>query len=517
MNELTFDTYRAQWAFLWDSYWGGERYRFPTPTALSSASVRAGQTTRVTEAGQPIIEERAVVSYLVPHPAEDDRSFAQRIALATYLNLVQPVVDAYAEAATSGVSRDVGALESLLDDVNQRGSSWGEFVEEVARWAAVYGIVAAVVDAPEERDDVRSRADERDAGMRPYATIVHPTAWAWIDTDERGRVTEFAYVEEAYADPETRGRDVVRLRVYARDGWSVRVGSVAAGAGLEAHRGAFAVDHDEAGNARRGPLPGVLRGELPVVFCAYKRDTAGRRPMGMSLVADTATTARLIYNCLSWVSEIHRHAGFPFLALPLRSTGGQMDPATRVAVGPSRALPYDSGAGLPTYVQPSSESPRELREHCVFLFQAALRTAGLEMAADASAQVQSGEALRIRSRDFESRCKRFARNLQRFEEGTLRLFAAYAGTPSERIRVTYAQRFTLPDPAVDLANALKLLVEVPVEIGAQAKVAAVEQALRAVLALPDERFTEVMAEVRGLFERDAAALAQPDPAPMGDA
>lgn len=511
MNELTFDTYRAQWAFLWDSYWGGERYRFPTPTTLSSASVRVGQVARITESGQPIIEERAVVSYLVPHPAEDDRSFAGRIALATYLNLVQPIVDAYAEAATSGVTREVSAgLAPLLDDVNRRGSTWGEFVEEVARWAAVYGIVAAVIDAPASNGELLTRADERAAGARPYATLVHPTAWAWVDTDECGAPTEFAYVEEAYEDPESRGRNRVRLRVYDRDGWSVRLGSVATGQDLGADRSAYQIERDEQGNEKRGPLPAALRGALPVAFCAYKRDTSARRPQGMSLVADTATTARLIYNCLSWVSEIHRHAGFPFLALPLRSTGGQMDPQTRVAVGPSRALPYDSGAGLPTYVQPSSESPRELREHCVFLFQAALRTAGLEMAADASAQVQSGEALRIRSRDFESRCKRFARNLQRFEEQALWLLGAYAGETAPA-RVTYAQRFTLPDPALDLASAIKLLVEVPVEIGAKAKIAAVEQALRSVLALPDERFAEVMAEVRALFEGDAARLSETPP------
>ena len=497
MSGATYETLRSQWAFLRDSYWGGERYRYPTPTTLSSARV---VTRIVDETGAVTSREQRYDSYLVPHPAESNDNFDARVALATYLNVVQPVVDAYAEAVTSGVSRDLGSLGAYLEDVDHRGSTWGEHVEDVARWAAVYGIVAAVADAPKAHA-MRSRLDEQAAGARPYVITVPPTAWAWIDVDDSGAVTAFAWVEEAYVDG-TRDCQRVRVRELCREGWRIYEGSISTAPGqtLSAQRDKLAADP-----ARATPLPAALEGELPVEFVAYKRDTSTPYPMGLSLVGDAAAVARAIYNYLSWAQEIHRHAGFPFLALPLASTGGQMDPQTRISVGPTRALPYDAQTGAPSYVQPSSESTRELREHCLFLFQAALRTAGLEMAADASAQVQSGEALRIRSRDFESRAKRFARNMQRYEARMLRLLARLAGT-TDAPTVTYAERFTLPDPTADLANATKLLTDMPVEIGATAKLAAVRTAVRAALALSDGELSKVMAEVGAIFARDAAAF-----------
>lgn len=504
MSSATYATMRPQWAFLWDSYWGGERYRYPTPTALSAATVRVYA---VDSDGSVRTTTAAHTSYLVPHPAEGDENFNARVALATYLNVVQPVVDAYAEAVTAGVSRTLGGLEPYLSDIDRRGSTWGEHVEDVARWAAVYGIVAVVADAP-PAGVLRTKLDEQQQNARPYVFVVHPTSWAWIDVDDQGAVTCFAWVEDTCA--EAGSTQKVRVRELSREGWRVREGvvSTAAGATIDAQRDKLQESEPAV------PLAPALKGELPVEFVAYKRDSSTPYPVGISLVSDAAAVARAIYNYLSWAQEIHRHAGFPFLALPMSSTGGQMDPQTRVAVGPTRALPYDATTGAPSYVQPSSESTRELRDHCVFLFQAALRTAGLEMAADQSAQVQSGEALRIRSRDFESRAKRYARNLQRYEERMLRHLAALAGVGDPQ-RVTYAERFTLPDPTSDLANALKLLTDTPVELGVTAKTAAVRVAVRAALAMSDAELAKVMAEVSAIYADDAAAFAAKRAGAMG--
>ncbi len=272
---------------------------------------------------------------------------------------------------------------------------------------------------------------------------------------------------------------------------------------LRAQRGGFGTIVDT------GPLPTVLGGKLPVVFNFYKRVSASRYPLGQSLVDDVADIARSIYNKLSWEDEIHAKAGFPFLAIPMASSGGQMDPATRKAVGPDKAMPYDSSTGAPSWIQPSSESSKELRESCVFRFALALRTAGLEMTADASAQVQSGEALRIRSRDFESRAKRFANNMTRYENATLALIALLSGV-SEPATATYPKRFTLPDSVEDLANALALLdpQKMPLEIGVAGKLAAVRQALAAALSLSDTQAEEILAEIKATLDADVAEQTQ---------
>lgn len=504
MSGTSYDQIRAQWRFQFDSYCGGERYRYPSQTHLSQARTRwievdeTGQITRR--------EERDHWTYLLPHPSEQDEAFTLRLRIATYINVVQPIVDAYAEATTTRVNRTEGSLSQYLDDVDRQGTTWGEHVEDVAKWAAVYGWVAVVADTP-RHSGALSRAAELAQGVRPYACVIHPPAIAWTEMDALGRLKEFAYVDETYRDTTGSTDQCVRLRVLRLGAWELREVRIAPGQDVASAQGVAGKVID------KGTLPEALGGEIPVAFAYYKKDTSTKYPLGMSLIADASDIGRAIYNELSWISEIHRHAGFPFLAIPLERTGGQLDAPTRVQIGPQKALPYSATAGAPGYVQPSSESPRELREHCVWLFQIALRSAGIEMAADQSSQVQSGEALRVRSRDFEARAARYARNLQRYEERMLGFFAALAGVPRD-FKIAYPQRFTLPDPSIDLQNAIRVLTEVPIEIGVDAKVRAVSQIVRSGLDMSDADVERVAAEVRRYFEQDRDRAIAPPSKPV---
>lgn len=500
----TYDAQRDRWRALWDLYWGGDRVRVPSASVLADATLR---WSGITADGQALVPQSARRrSYLVPHPAESDAEFDTRLALASYVNLVQPIVKAYAEGCTARVRRELDALAPYTADVNRRGSDWAEFAEEGARWMALYGLLFTVCDAPCGAPPA-TVAQARATAWAPYAVLVHPTSVAWLRVTPDGRLVEFAYTETPYQMDAVRAGDtqLIRVRVWRADatdaagaavpgGWEVREGRVTLGDALGAQAMGLAV-------VDQGPLPPALKGEVPVVASFYDRDTSAPYPMGASVVADAADVGRTIYNALSWAGEIHRKAGFPFLAVPLAQTGGQMDAQTRIAIGPGRALGFDSSAGAPSYVQPSPDSSRELRDHCLFLFQLALRTAGLEVASDQSAQVQSGEALRIRSRDFESRAGRFARHLQRWEEAVLRLLGALAGVDTAAVAVAYPKRFTLPDLTEDLNRALALLGS-PVEIGAPLKVAAVRQAADAALALTDEELDAAMAAVEDLLAGD---------------
>lgn len=451
--------------------------------------------TAIDSQGQRVQQSAQRVSYLVPHPAESDQDFDTRSALATYVNLVQPVVKAYSESVTTGVTRELGPLEVYSEDCDLRGTPYAELVEEAARWAALYGMIFCVVDAPAGEPAV-SQYHATAIGQRPYAVLVHPTAVIAIETDSLGRLTRFCYLDTPY-EPLEASAAKVRLREWSTTGWRLLEGEVSTQTGISGQLGNL---HEIAG----GPLPTALAGQLPVAIAYYERDSSQPYPYGASLVADAADLSRAIYNNLSWATEIHRKAGFPFLAIPTASTGGQLDAVTTLAVGPGKGLGYDSQAGAPTYVAPSAESSKELREHCVFLAQWLLRTAGLEVAADSSAQVQSGAALRIRSRDFESRAARFARSLQRFELQALRLFGALAGTDTTGISVTYAKRFTLPDLSEDLDRALKLLAA-PLEIGAILKREAIRQAANAALSLSDQDLSEALDEVDAILDAQAEA------------
>lgn len=505
----TYDREREHWRFLRDAYLGGRCWKEPSATTIGNARLSWNS---ITEDGTKTPRVGVFSSYLVPHDGETDAQFTARCSLSAYVNIVSPVVKAYAEGCTANVQRNLSAVEAFTSDVDRRGSNWDEFVGTIATWSSVYGMLATVVDAPNVSVDGMSEAQRAAAKIAPYVVTVHPSAWVRVECDDTGRLLLFAYVDKPYRSAASAsGETVVSVRAWrARTenhpgGWSVHEMKVA-GSTLISEYG---IDDSTIVADQSGPLPAACDGEIPVTFCFYERDPSFVCPQAQSLIADVADIGRQIYNCLSWCTEILRKAGFPFLAVPLKSTGGQLDAGTAMQIGVNSALGYDSGSGAPQWIQPSAESSRELRDNCVYLFQWAMRMVGLELAADASAQVQSGEALRIRSRDFESRAQKFARNLQRWEMSTLKLLARMGGVgdPSpDMLSVEYAKRITLPDPSEEVALATQLL-GLPVEIGPEARVEAVKQVIRASLQVSDEQLASISEALKAMYEGDVNAFA----------
>ena len=167
----------------------------------------------------------------------------------------------------------------------------------------------------------------------------------------------------------------------------------------------------------------------------------------------------------------------------------------QLKLGPDSAFGYNSATGSPAWVQPSADSTRELREHALFLAAVALRTTGLEVSSSDSSPDASGEALKVRSRDFDSRCARFARALAGFEREALGLASLLTGGAAKPV-VTYPKRFVLPSPADDLARAILLVQTFGDKLGTVGYQAAVRAALDAALALSDEQLATIMDDVR---------------------
>jgi hypothetical protein len=514
----TYDADRARLAFFHASYLGGQAYRFPAPSTLSEANVEWTSTTTTGDTVTNDVSRKRFDSYLVPHPAEDDKSFAMRVQLSSYINLCEIICDAYSEGCTRGVTRSLGSLAEYESNVDLRGTSWNDYVSDAAKWLGAYGYGYGVVDTPRTDATIKTRADEINAGVRPYCVFVHPTAVAWLATDEFGTIVEFAYVDQPYqSNTATTGSYVeVTVRVYHSGrtdkdgveipaGWEVLRGNVNASKALSDQREAFEV-------VASGEIPaGIVEATglpIPVRDGYFRRDTSSRAPKGISIIENAADIARTIYNRRSYELQIQREAGFPTLAVPSKVTQGKLPAGTKLTIGSSKAIGYDSDAGAPSWIQPSAEWARDMRESNMQDFQSGLRTAGLEMATEAGASA-SGEALRIRSRDFESRCARFAKNMQAWEQSMLRLYAFYAGVPSDA-EITYPRRFVLPDLSADMERALTLLDprRMPVEIGHTAKLEAVMQALSSGLVLTDEKAARMRADVEAILLEDEAEIAE---------
>lgn len=498
-----YDETRGRLAFLWDSYWGGDRIRNPSSTTIGTARLTRYEQRR-DKNGKLLdeFEEIDVASYrtyLVPHPGETRREFEVRLALAVFVAFPKTIVESYVEAVVGPVTRDLGELGPYLANLNGRGRKWSDHVEDVSRWIQVYGWTATVLEPPPE-NPATNAAEEMRLGVGLRVLHVHPTAVAWIDIDRDGSVQEFAFCDAPYVPRDAAPAQITaRVYVYGLTEWRAYDVTMRPGAALSTARESIAKQEPVA----RGDL--ATPGRVPVVFAYFTEDTSCAYPLGQSAIDDAADAARQVYNELSWIEEIHRKTAFPFLAIPEKDSGGDLDPRTRRQIGPSSALGYDSGTGAPQWVQPNAESVAELRTHALFLIMLAVRMAGLEVTLDAgTGSKESGVAIELRNRRFNATCTRLAKNLAAYEAQCFELARAILGRPDLVASTTYPKRFVLPSPSEDLDRLIRFVGTFGANLPASATEEVLRQAAEAALRLSDEELAMVMADVRAKFAQAQA-------------
>ena len=490
----TYDRNRGRMAFYVDAYFGGEHWRNPSSTTLGVAEL---VTFSVNHDTREVTErvDSTVQSYLVPHAGERLRNFNARHSLASYVNVCSPIVDSYADSATNGIQRELGAITPFLQNVDGKGKSWESLIKEVALWSGVYGFCGLLLDVP-EGEVARNRAEETASRKGLRATVIHPPAIAWIDIDGDGDIVEFAFVEEAFRDSATANKEVT-VYCYSATEWATwTVTNLSSSLGVSAQRGAI----EKAGNAegvkRKGTHP---FGRVPVEFAYFKQASTSKFPSGVSLIADIADIAREVYNTLSNVGDIHRKTAFPFLAVPTKAAAGKLEPESKLQFGPDKAVGYSAENGRLEWVQPSAEQTAELRTHAVFYITLAYRCAGLDLSVDGTGGVASGLAIQLKSRGFESRCASFSANLQRFESAALTLAHGGLGlTPG--FTLNYPTRFVLPDSAEELARAILFQGTFGETLGTEGKLKVLSQALNAAISLPDATIQKLVEEVRAKWK-----------------
>lgn len=529
MSDLfTFDAARGHHLFIADAYEGGEAWDRPSSSTLGVATLhgyRVGTVETRDAEGRVVGAEQVVAeavtgtvrSYLVPWPGESESNFHRRRALAVYINLVEPIVDAYTDAIVPRISRQFGAAEQYLSNLDADGQRWSAFVGDVALQAALDGVTAAVIDLP-VNNPAATRAEEAAMGIGLRAAVIPVASWAWMRVcDETGAVEEFAYADTSLLDDSAPivSTQTVRVWVWRADdiedngavtpgGWSVYEAQVPPGSTLGSMRAGLIGGTP----CRSGPLHPSLKGRIPVVF-AYHRRVRGRTraPRGKSLAASPAAVSRQVYQLLSQVEDTQRRAP-PFLSVPTKASNG-LEPEAKAVAGPDRSLPAPESGGTPTWVTFPPAPLADIRTHVAFLVGLAFRVAGLEVQVDQSAQVQSGEALRVRSRGFESRASKFAANLQEFEARAFDIAAALLGLPRAEFAATYPQRFVLGDTTELLDAALSVLDKLSTRLGPAGITAAVRQALVSALTLDDAQVEAVMAEVEAKLNPTSTPTTQP--------
>lgn len=174
-------------------------------------------------------------AYLPKWPKEDKDAYAKRLAVSVLFPAYQRTVDTltgkpFSKPVTIGddVPED---LRSLLDDVDLQGRNLDRFAADVMETAMGFGLTGILVDfpdasqAPATAAGVRTMADERAAGLRPYWVHIHPTAIVgWRAAIVAGRwVLRMLRLKECIEvdDGDFGTKEIDQIRVLEPGKWSV--------------------------------------------------------------------------------------------------------------------------------------------------------------------------------------------------------------------------------------------------------------------------------------------------------
>lgn len=156
------------------------------------------------------------------YPAEEEKTYAARLKVSTLL-------PAYAETVKNNTSRvfaepmqlgeDVPPeLATLCEDIDRNGNNVNTWAASVFPIGLSQGLVHAWVEAP-RAEGVRTMADEKAAGIRPYVVLVRPEqVLGW--RSEAGELTQVRYIESVEEDDGEFGISTVQqIRVLEPGKW----------------------------------------------------------------------------------------------------------------------------------------------------------------------------------------------------------------------------------------------------------------------------------------------------------
>jgi hypothetical protein len=168
-----YDSYQAQWRYLLESYMGGLEYKN--------------------------------ARHLVRYQLETDGEYQSRLNTTPLDNHCASVISVYNSFLfRKAPDRDLATLDGMpevtdfLKDADFAGRSLDAFMKEVSTWSSVFGNCWVMVTKPDI--GATNRAQEQQAGVRPYVSLLTPLAvldWSWVRLPSgRYELDRFRYIED---------------------------------------------------------------------------------------------------------------------------------------------------------------------------------------------------------------------------------------------------------------------------------------------------------------------------------
>ena len=399
-----FSDHRDRWQYLLESYVGGEAYRDG--------------------------------AHLQRYQLETASEYQLRLNTAHLDNHCASVVSVYNSFLfRSNPRRDFGtlendfALDSFLRDADRDGTSFDNFMKDVATWASVFGHCHVLVSKPDV--GALTRADEQLADARPYVSLLTPLNvldWNYARNSVGAyRLDYFRYVEEYNGN----------LRVIKE--WTPEE--------------IITTVVEEDANSDAAVLEQTVEpnglGYIPAV-CVYNKKTSVRG-IGMSDIADIADAQRFIYNMTNELEQTIRLDSHPSLVCtPETITGNGAGSIIQIPESMDPALrPY-----LLQYGGASGSTIMAAIEQTIASID---KMANIGSIRGTEAKRMSGVAQRQEFELLNARLSEKADNLELAEEQIWRVYADYANNAWNG-EIEYPDSFNITDIEGELAQ-LKLASE----------------------------------------------------------
>lgn len=362
-------------------------------------------------------------SYLIKYPRESDDKFKRRKELAVYPNYVKKIVDTYISHLfkQSPIRETTPEYEDFIQNVDKQGTYIDDFMRKAAKLSLIFGTVLVVVDRP--RGKARTRLEEKQLGLLPYAVIRLPYEVEDIQLDKYGNISRIVFKESEF------------YRSFTSNEWII--------------------SKDKEGKQIIDSGSHEL-GIVPVVPVRWTDTVLPFDVFAPSFIQDIAQINFDLYNAISELREILRNITFPVLTLPIRdeTTANQL---SKLTIGTENFIPYNpEGGGKPDFIAPPPEPAKIYLEYINFLISQMYKIVNLEFALGSQTGA-SGVALDFEFQQVNSLMSGMALHLEQAEYRIADIVARWNGETGFDGKIEYDKDFSFRDLERELKNAMDAL------------------------------------------------------------
>lgn len=440
--------YHDFWSFLLESYEGGIDYTKGIITQSSSLTGLKNYVFKIIAGSREL--QSTTSGNLFKHPKEREVDYTDRLRMSYYYNFCSPIVDIYTDHLFKQPIHEKfeeieTEVEERSENIDNKGSSIGEFRKEMADLAQLYGHIYVVTDTIKSDAEVITQQDIIDNGLFPYFTLHHPQNVINWALDEFGRpywVVIREYID-GNKDPynfDEQNLAFVQYRLLTRNEWVLYNG-----------------DYVQIATGVHG------LNKVPITCIFDKQSKKARSFLGISSLADIVFIARDIYNSCSELKQILRDQTFAFLALQ-----GNSKEYDELSVGTSKGLLYPPDRNPPQYISPPSSNAEAYFKHIDRQVTKIHQLAKLEGgSAEFSGQGVVEESGVAKAWDFNQTNSALSKKASNMEDGETKLwqiFAKWLGKSEWTGSIAYPNEFSIQSLNEDLDEAMKIA---KLELGAE--------------------------------------------------